>query len=334
MFLLFFIGVAVTLIALLPQFYLKSLYISGNELLTDQEIVELAGLEEGNHLLSYVNGDIFQILMGRNAKMEEMFRQEYSIIDDIRCQVSFPSGFSIEISEHQPMGVLAVPGGYAIVSGDAQVLGFRDELPTVDVPLITGLNLQHIARGERLAEEDSRILAHALRFLDTVVRCDFDAADGFHFFPLIKEIYVTPTLELDVSFQLPNSERIMLARFGASGSQSDEIYWLRHVLQTDALLDQGEGYIDLSTNTRVFVTPARPHATTVEPEPSNMVTPQEPDFTEEESPDTEVTNQFGEIIDQVEETTTTSTRAVPEETDEWGYPVEETEETFAEDDAT
>lgn len=321
---LFLIGITITLVALLPEFYLETLYIKGNQLLTDREILELADLESGKHLLSYVNGDIFQILTGRNSQMEARFRKEHSLIADVRCHVSFPSGFVIDIREHQPMGVLSVPNGYAVVSGDAQVLAFRDDLPAIQVPRISGLSLQYLARGERLREEDSRVLGQALRFLDTVVRTDTDADDGFQFFPRIVEVYVDTRQRLDVSFRLPNSDRIMLARFGSGDAHSDEIYWLRHILQTDALNEQGEGFVDLASGEKVFVTPNRPTITETYLE-TPVTTPTATDV-DGETPETDI---FGQIIETAPPwipTTAETTEAETEMTDEWGYPIEETVE--------
>lgn len=320
---LFLIGITITLVALLPEFYLETLYIKGNQLLTDREIMELADLESGKHLLSYVNGDVFQILTGRNSKMEARFRKEHSLIADVRCHVSFPSGFVIDIREHQPMGVLSVPNGFAVVSGDAQVLAFREDLPPIQVPRISGLSLQYLARGERLREEDSRVLGQALRFLDTVVRTDMDADDGFQLFPRIVEVYVDTRQRVDVSFRLPNSERIMLARFGSGDAHSDEIYWLRHVLQTDALNEQGEGYVDLASGEKVFVTPNRP--TISETYLETPAVSEEVTVLDEETPLTDI---FGQILetDAAWLPTTTSEAPATEATDEWGYPIEESEE--------
>ncbi len=319
---LFLIGIMITLVALLPEFYLETLYIKGNQLLSDKEILELADLESGKHLLSYVNGDIFQILTGRNSNMEARFKKEYSLISDVRCHVSFPSGFVVDIREHQPMGVLSVPNGYAVVSGDAQVLAFRDDLPDIQVPRISGLSLQYLGRGKRLREEDSRVLGQALRFLDTVVRTDTDADDGFELFPRIVEVYVDSRQRMDVSFVLPNTNRIMLARFGSGDAHSDDIYWLRHVLQTDALNEQGEGYVDLVSGEKVFVTPNRP--TISETYLETPVTTPEVTSQDGETPETDI---FGQIIETDPAwIPTTTTEAETEITDEWGYPIEETAE--------
>ena len=252
------LGLALSLIALLPQFYLQEVEIMGNEHLSEQELVDFLKVKKGQHLITLLKGDLWQVLQGRNANMERRLEENYPLISQVRCWVKVPGKLLIKVKESTPIAYLQVPGGYANIDADGRILAINMGEAASGVPLIKGLDTGKLHINQLFTQIKQRSFANAIAFMDNLMRSDADSADKLNLISALKSIHLMPdaSLWLEFSFNLQDNENSdsLLVHVGSDiADYANSIYWLRNTKQVGALDNLGNGYLDLTHEQKVFV---------------------------------------------------------------------------------
>ncbi len=133
------------------RFPLSLLEISGNAVLTEAEVVELAGIEPGMDLLSI-----------------DLGRVEATIISSPRVERAYvtrrlPDHVLIRLDEKLPAAIVAAgSSGFVEIAGDGSVLPGAERTPFVDIPLISGLS-EPPSAGEVFDSENLRTALNLLK---------------------------------------------------------------------------------------------------------------------------------------------------------------------------
>jgi len=109
------------------QFPLSRLTVAGNRLLTEDEVLELTGLDLGTNLLSIDIADVEEAVEGSPR------------VERARAARVLPDEIVVRLDERDPAAIVATGGGAWIeVTEDGLVLPSVERTSSVDVPLITG----------------------------------------------------------------------------------------------------------------------------------------------------------------------------------------------------
>lgn len=248
------IGIVLALAALLPQFYLQDVEVSGNEHLTKEEIIQLFDLEnkKGRHLLTFVNGNLAECLQLRNKSMEMKLQDNYPLIAAVTCKVKFPNKIEIAIKETTEIAYIKIPGGYADIDAAGRILSLNMGEPSDYVPLIKGLDVSTMEINKKFAAIDSKSFNNAIMFMDGLMRSDADSNDNLQMITALKSINLMPDFSLWLEFTFDNQALAVHINSDVN-NYADQIYWLRNTKQIGALDNLGSGYLDLTGKQKVFV---------------------------------------------------------------------------------
>ena len=280
-------GIILSLVALLPQFYLQEVEIHGNRNLTAREINSLLGKQKGRHLITLINGNLWQLLQGRNHKLELQLQEHYPIVAAAECKVALPAKLVVNLQESTEIAYIKIPGGYAGLDKNGRILAIEMGEPNKNVPLIKGLDTSVIQVNSLFDQINDRRFANALVFIDSLMRSDSDSSDRQRLMPCLTSVNLMPDASLWLDFSFPKNQPASLGQAEDStkvraeeaskpdssaastaddryddltvhvgnniGNYANLIYWLRNTKQAGALSNLGHGYLDLTGTQKVFV---------------------------------------------------------------------------------
>lgn len=263
------VGIALSLFALLPQFYLRNIQIVGNEHLSTAELTEFLKVKKGQHLITLLKGNLWQIFQGRNTELEQKLKDNYPIISKVQCTVKIPGTLELKIKESTAIAYLSVQGGYANIDAEGRILAINLGETDDNVPLIKGLDTRYVQVNQICAEIKQRSFTNAIVLMDNLMRSDADSADHLKLIAALKTIHLMPDASLWLQFDFARSANLQAtSKISTSSSKEDEllvhigseiadyanlIYWLRNSKQVGVLDNLGSGYLDLTHKQKVFV---------------------------------------------------------------------------------
>lgn len=263
------VGIALSLFALLPQFYLKNIQIVGNEHLSTAELTEFLKVKKGQHLITLLKGNLWQIFQGRNTELEQKLKDNYPIISKVQCTVKIPGTLELKIKESTAIAYLNVQGGYANIDAEGRILAINLGETDDNVPLIKGLDTRYVQVNQICAEIKQRSFTNAIVLMDNLMRSDADSADHLKLIAALKTIHLMPDASLWLQFDFARSANLQAtSKLSTSSSKEDEllvhigseiadyanlIYWLRNSKQVGVLDNLESGYLDLTHKQKVFV---------------------------------------------------------------------------------
>lgn len=137
--------VALILLALLILnsniFSLKTIEITGNEQMSDEEVKEYFGLTEGVNLFRFFLNHI-----GKKVSRDPR-------IENAEVYVNWPDGVKIEVKESVTVGYVYFQGTYLCLSRDGAVVDSTYYLSR-ELPILKGLNVKSFSIGQVPVTED------------------------------------------------------------------------------------------------------------------------------------------------------------------------------------
>lgn len=256
-FVILIIGICLTLVALLPQFYLQNISVKGNERISAAEIANFFDLEKqkGRHLLTFVNGNAAECLQLRDKQLELRLQDNYPMIASVTCRVKFPNELEISIKETTEIAYIKIPGGYANIDAEGRILSLNMGEPSDYVPLIKGLDVSRMEINEKFSAIDSKSFNNAIMFMDGLMRSDADSNDNLQMILALKSINLMPDFSLWLEFNF-GKDALAVHINADVNNYPDLIYWLRNTKLVGALDNLGSGYLDLTGKQKVFVSAA------------------------------------------------------------------------------
>ena len=97
------------------NFLLTEIYINGNQYLTNEEIISLAGLQKNKNIFNYKIEEIEAKLLASNW------------IQDVKITRTLPSKFKIEVTEHKPKFIIIQNNELYYLNNKAQFINKIDK---------------------------------------------------------------------------------------------------------------------------------------------------------------------------------------------------------------
>ncbi len=246
-------ALAVTLIALMPQFYLEDVMITGVKTLDATDIRHALNVKPGQHLLTLIQGGPQSWLSLENQAMEERLLDRFPYLRSAHCYIRFPSQLCVDVEERVEVAYLAIPGGFAMIDREGKVLQMNAGNPPKGIPLIEGLATDHLQTGAFVNPDQRQSLDATLQVIDALLRADQDSNDGLAVFLMLQSVRIMDHQKLyltmnDVTPGAPFS--VMLT---VDSDFSKQLSWLRQAIKMNDLSNLGAGYLDLSGKNRVFI---------------------------------------------------------------------------------
>ena len=232
--LVIFLSAVVLVLVLLfmtPIFNIRSISVTGNQIVTLDEFDSQLGDLVGENLFKIGSGTITKRL--RNI----------SYIDGITISKRiFPPSVKIEVTEHKPAGYININGYEVIVNSDLKVLDDKNKLSTGGLPQITGVNSDQYILGKQF-ETDNAEKTEILKTCLTVME---------------KTGIINDVNSLDVS-NITGIEFIYQDRINVlCGTQLDlerKLNLFRETILSNNIADNARGTIDLTVTGKAIYIP-------------------------------------------------------------------------------
>lgn len=141
-------------------FTLREIRVTGNQTLSEEAILQEAGLRFGDPLMAISLEEVRQRLRGN------------ALIRDAAVLRRLPSGIVIEVEERVPAAVVRSVGEF-IVDREGVVMSLSPERRTAALPCLTGLTIE----AGRVAEEEMEALQAGMEIIGAIVQTGFPSLE-------------------------------------------------------------------------------------------------------------------------------------------------------------
>ena len=179
-----FIGVCVIIliiigIMLCPYFYIKKINITGNGIVSREDILKTSGLD---------SPDVNLYAFNSFSAEENLLKNPY--IGSVSFQRTFPDTLSIDIKERKPCGYIPYTNTFLFMDNEGRILDSKSYY-TNPLPVVYGVNFNNFTLGEKLnvtEPEKLQTVVDLSRLMDTynlteqVVRLDVSNTYDIHLY--------------------------------------------------------------------------------------------------------------------------------------------------------
>ncbi len=209
----------------LPIFNIKHINVTGNAVLSTDNIVLISGIEMG--------ANIFSVNL-KNCR-ERISSNPY--VQSVKIERSLPNSLKVEMVERKPVGYILFMGSYILVDKEGYVLEVASSIEKVKVPLLSGMRFNKFKIGEKIEVDDKEKLSIVFDCVKEILRNDL--------VPNISEI------DIDDSYNIRFIvNRNITVNIGEKSELNYKISFLKEIL--NEIDNEESGYIDLSSGKPVF----------------------------------------------------------------------------------
>jgi len=204
--LLLLIAFTVAFLMTSALFNIKTINVSGNNRVSQQEIIRLSGL-------SYQQ-NIFRI--NTKTTMRNIFQSPYT--EKIKIRRALPNIVNIDIIEREPMVLVPYVGSYLYVDRNGIVVEINSSIEGMELPIVNGLKFNTFKLGEEIKVEDKLQLTSVVNLINAMKQSDLNKD--------IKEINAEDILNLVIV-----SKSGIKFRLGDDSDLADKIPMAKAILQ-------------------------------------------------------------------------------------------------------
>ncbi len=167
-------------IMLCPYFYIKTINITGNGIVSRDEILKILELSESNKTNLYA----FNSYAGK----EKLFKNPY--IKSVEFTRTFPDTLEISIIERKPCGYIPYTNTFLFMDDEGRILDSKSSY-TTPLPVVYGLDFDTFTLGEKLnVEQPEKLnivvelskLMKTYKIINDVVRVNVLNPDEIHLY--------------------------------------------------------------------------------------------------------------------------------------------------------
>ncbi|MBR5426507.1 MAG: FtsQ-type POTRA domain-containing protein [Clostridiales bacterium] len=231
------------------NFRVQEIHVVGNNRFTQEEILAISGVKEGDHLYSHVGGSLKEIARLQYGKARQKIISYDPYIADAKVYPHYPGEVYIEVTERRKVAYVAMPDGYAIISEDSVVL----EIVTGDVPQgipeIRGLPIRSAQIGKKLDLTSSDGYDICITVLGAILGSDANAqqdGDEFNFLSHVICVRYCENMTTFIDLDIPGVDHIISVKIGSLQTISDQMTWLRYAVVSGYFADKPGTVLDMT----------------------------------------------------------------------------------------
>ena len=240
-------------VAFHPMFRVRTMVISGNNVVTNEEISEATGLKYNAHLFAGISGNILDVLKMNYGKTEEKIKAENPYIKDIDISITLPSEVTIDVEERSKIAYVKTPDGYIALDTEGIVLELVSGDSSVDVmPVISGIVIDSAVLGKKAVIDDVENYQRAIIVLGAILQVDNQSDnDNYKMFANTSEIRILPSGYIFLSVYTPSKSllRIML---NSTESITEDMTWLLYAINNNAFDSLPDGTLDMTGDEYIY----------------------------------------------------------------------------------
>lgn len=226
-------GISVMLLIILlfmtPIFNIRKISVSGNEVVTVEEMDELIGNLVGENLFKTGSGTIEKRL------------KTIAYIENVTVSKRlFPPSVKVAVEECKPAGYVGINGFNVVFNSDLKVISDDNDISVDNIPQIIGVNSDDYKKGE-LFSTDSDEKTSALKTFLVVM-------ENLEMLQDVNYLDISSSTDIEFRYQ----DRITV-ECGSSNSLERKLNLFRETVKSSNIAEDARGTIDLSISGRATI---------------------------------------------------------------------------------
>lgn len=246
------VAASLLLVLSLPQFYVSSIKITGQRVVTEEQVLSTAGLSTGPHLFQGVNGSLKDLFQLRHKKAEEMLLENLPYIKAVKIRSVFPSVLSVVLEERVEVAYIAISDGCVIIDSEGVALEVLASRGSDGIPVIEGVAALEMRLGSVIAVDLPDALSDAIVLLNDIINADRDTRSDTRLLPAVLSIRPLQDDILYMTIQLPGTGEELIVKVKNSDANAENMIWLRFAMEQGQLEGKGKGVLDMTSSQKVF----------------------------------------------------------------------------------
>lgn len=115
-----------------PFFQVNSFEVTGNSALTDEKVVALSGIEQGDNFF-------YADTWGAKRSL-----RQNPFVENVKIRRKLPDRLLIQVTERRSVGYIVTRDGYVQVGEDGRLLAIQQSLSNYGLPVISGVELSEL----------------------------------------------------------------------------------------------------------------------------------------------------------------------------------------------
>lgn len=228
-------------VAFMPSLRISNYVVEGNYQLTDDEIIELVGINEGEHMIRSYYG------------VENRIVKTTPYIKEIKISPVYPSTLKVEVVERQKIAYIQTADGYAVIDKDGIVLEFSSDYEADVHPVLCGLEVNSVVIGQNIGITDNLSYQKMIVILGAVLSAEQNSIydSDYSFFESLKEVRILPSGTIFITVALPNNE-LLTVKLNDITTIDDKMHWLMYAIEEGGMDSLPAGSLDMTEDSPIF----------------------------------------------------------------------------------
>ena len=208
-----------------PLFNIKTITVTGNSKLTEEELISLSGIQ--------LEENTFQV---QTTKTQEKIKQN-AYVDTVNISRKLPNEIVIEIAERTPTFMLTLGNAYVYINNQGYLLEISQT--ALELPIITGFQTKEedIIAGNRLSAEDLQRLDQVLQIMKSA------ESNG------IKDLITEINIENKQDYVLELKKEKKIVHLGDTSNLSTKMLYIISILEENKDVE-GEILVNTDLNNK------------------------------------------------------------------------------------
>lgn len=238
-----------------PRFRVSSIAISGNYVLSQDDIIAMIDVNYGDHIYKGIDGNILDIIKLDYGKTEQRIIEKYPYVEDIKIHADFPSRITVTVTERAKVACIKLTDGFATVDTNGIVVDLNLSNDNIEDfnPVICGLEVSHVTLGERIVISNDDDYRKAVIILGAVLAADVNNVfpNDYSFYEGLHEIRILPSGLIYLTFKLPSGSFLQV-KLESLDTINDDMNWLVLNVRENSFEDFPDGALDMTGERYVY----------------------------------------------------------------------------------
>lgn len=226
-----------------PWFRFKERLVRGNIIIQDQSLLQVAGLDEGEHFLKQLNIKSRDVLHLEYRQAEEKILNFYPELKSAVVKFEFPKKLVIDVQERVAVACIERSGQYYVIDGENVVISNLQERPK-DLPTIKGIEFTDAKIGQILKTDKMKDLNKSLAIVAEMIHADSQTQADFNLPSLIETVEIRDDGLAEIKMHYRELKIKVIAM--PTNYLRENFDRLKRILVADYLSEYGSGTLDIT----------------------------------------------------------------------------------------
>ena len=121
--------ILVVSVRFIPLFNIKNISVEGNTRYINEEIIATLGVNKEENAFELFGANLFNMFTFRYRNFEEIIREEFAYVDDVKVRYRPFGNMKILITEREPIGAFKDGNLYVVVDKDGNIVDLLNQVP-------------------------------------------------------------------------------------------------------------------------------------------------------------------------------------------------------------